>query len=330
LLAGALRPVQKSIKVIAGSSFRAAPSSSSASNSSFRQPPNGEFVQSINNDITRKRARSDSVSSDNGRSSSSSSSSSSSVSVDRPRVLVCAPSNTAVDELVFRILTQGIYDQDGLKAEDLNVVRVGHSSLKDEMFSSSSSSSFFGNGKRKYQSFQPSSAAVSASSSSSAYLNHTSLASMNETEYNIMRIVEKVSLESIVEDRRKALLASDGKKNLGISFKYSDIRKQILEKADIVCCTLSGAGSQPLLEVILRITGYKFDAVIIDEAAQAVEPSSLIPFKYNPQLVILVGDPCKLSFDFLLLLSSFLALSPLFSFYLLLRSVASNNLLSNC
>jgi hypothetical protein len=329
LLAGALRPVQKSIKVIAGSSFRAAPSSSSsASNSSFRQLPNGEFVQSINNDITRKRARSDSVSSDNGRSSSSSSSSSSSVSVDRPRVLVCAPSNTAVDELVFRILTQGIYDQDGLKAEDLNVVRVGHSSLKDEMFSSSSSSSFFGNGKRKYQSFQPSSSA--ASSSSSAYLNHTSLASMNETEYNIMRIVEKVSLESIVEDRRKALLASDGKKNLGISFKYSDIRKQILEKADIVCCTLSGAGSQPLLEVILRITGYKFDAVIIDEAAQAVEPSSLIPFKYNPQLVILVGDPCKLFFDFLLLLSYFFALSPLFSFYLLHRSVASNNLLSNC
>jgi superfamily I DNA and/or RNA helicase len=313
LLAGALRPVQKSIKVIAGSSFRAAPSSSTTANSSFRQLPNGEFVQSINNDITRKRARSDSVSSDNGRSSSSSSSSSS-VSVDRPRVLVCAPSNTAVDELVFRILTQGIYDQDGLKAEDLNVVRVGHSSLKDEMFSSSSSSSFFGNGKRKYQSFQPSSSAVSASSSSSAYLNHTSLASMNETEYNIMRIVEKVSLESIVEDRRKALLASDGKKNLGISFKYSDIRKQILEKADIVCCTLSGAGSQPLLEVILRITGYKFDAVIIDEAAQAVEPSSLIPFKYNPQLVILVGDPCKLFFDFLLLLSSFFAVFVLFSF----------------
>jgi senataxin len=34
--------------------------------------------------------------------------------------------------------------------------------------------------------------------------------------------------------------------------------------------------------------------VIIDEAAQAVEPSSLIPFKYNPRMIVLVGDQCQL------------------------------------
>ena len=31
----------------------------------------------------------------------------------------------------------------------------------------------------------------------------------------------------------------------------------------MVCCTLSGAGSQPILEVVMRIPGFKFDAVII-------------------------------------------------------------------
>jgi superfamily I DNA and/or RNA helicase len=106
-----------------------------------------------------------------------------------------------------------------------------------------------------------------------------------------------------------------------------------------VCCTLSGAGSQPILEVVMHITGFKFDAVIIDEAAQvrlylymymykninifihifipkyiyirmfvyiymyiykytqksqAVEPSTLIPFKFNPARVVMVGDPCQL------------------------------------
>lgn len=61
-----------------------------------------------------------------------------------------------------------------------------------------------------------------------------------------------------------------------------------------MCSTLSGAGSQPLLELVLRIPGFNFDAVIIDEAAQAIEPSALIPFKYNPASVVLVGDPCQL------------------------------------
>ena len=56
--------------------------------------------------------------------------------------------------------------------------------------------------------------------------------------------------------------------------------------ADVVCCTLSGAGSPQLLEGMARIPGFRFDAVFIDEAAQAVEPSALIPLKFNPQVHI--------------------------------------------
>ena len=44
----------------------------------------------------------------------------------------------------------------------------------------------------------------------------------------------------------------------------------------------------------MRLPGFTFDAVIIDEAAQAVEPSTLIPLKYNPATVVMVGDPCQL------------------------------------
>ena len=50
------------------------------------------------------------------------------------------------------------------------------------------------------------------------------------------------------------------------------IKAQILEESQIVCSTLSFAGSS-----VLAATGSKFDCVIIDEAAQAVEPSTLIP-----------------------------------------------------
>lgn len=186
---------------------------------------------------------------------------------DRPRILLCAPSNTAVDELIFRLITQGVYDIDGYRDEGLNVVRIGNTS-KDEYSKRSKYHIFHHKGENKGR--------------------------IDNKDYNIIRIVERVSLDNIVEEKRKILMNSD-KRSTGMPFmKTADIRKHVLDKADIVCCTLSGAGSQPILEVVLRITGYKFDAVIIDEAAQAVEPSSLIPLKFNPQVVIMVGDPCQL------------------------------------
>ena len=37
-----------------------------------------------------------------------------------------------------------------------------------------------------------------------------------------------------------------------------------------------------------------FIFLFLDEAAQAVEPSTLIPFKFNPHRVVMVGDPCQL------------------------------------
>lgn len=49
-------------------------------------------------------------------------------------------------------------------------------------------------------------------------------------------------------------------------------RMAILEEADIVASTLSFSGSG-LFERLSR----PFDVVVIDEAAQAVEPSTLVP-----------------------------------------------------
>lgn len=46
----------------------------------------------------------------------------------------------------------------------------------------------------------------------------------------------------------------------------------VIEEAHIVCCTLSFAGSG-----ILQRISRPFDVVVIDEAAQAVEPAILIP-----------------------------------------------------
>ena len=80
------------------------------------------------------------------------------------------------------------------------------------------------------------------------------------------------------------------KKDLGWA-DAADVKKEteLLDKAQIVCATLSGAGSD-----LLQKSGSSFDAVIVDEAAQALEPAALIPLQLHSERCILVGDPQQL------------------------------------
>ncbi|KAG6976867.1 hypothetical protein JG688_00000929 [Phytophthora aleatoria] len=92
------------------------------------------------------------------------------------------------------------------------------------------------------------------------------------------REVEEVLLESLVTKHRSTFPT------------VKQARQAIIKNAQIVFCTLSGAGSVAMCEF-----AQDFDALIIDEAAQAVEASTLIPFKFRPHRVVLVGDHRQLS-----------------------------------
>eukprot|EP00659_Diplonema_papillatum_P010226 gene10227-15725_t len=61
------------------------------------------------------------------------------------------------------------------------------------------------------------------------------------------------------------------------------VQQQILRRADVVCATCSGAGCEVLEKV-------PFFSVLIDEASQATEPSTLIPIIHGASQVALVGD----------------------------------------
>ncbi|CAH0473729.1 unnamed protein product [Peronospora belbahrii] len=134
------------------------------------------------------------------------------------RVLVAAPSNAAVDELVVRVLSEGLFD--GEKGGVLSESKKNRKKM------------------RKYACE-----------------------------------VEEVLLESLVSKHRSTFST------------VKQAREAIIKNAQIVFCTLSGAGSVSMCEF-----AQDFDALIIDEAAQAVEASTLIPFKFRPQRVVLVGD----------------------------------------
>lgn len=81
------------------------------------------------------------------------------------------------------------------------------------------------------------------------------------------------------------------------------VRSQILGGCNVVITTLSGAGSKAFIDAVCRDptrNDSEFDAVIIDEACQASEPESLIPFKYNPTTITLVGgESCGVKISFL-------------------------------
>ncbi|EHY66086.1 hypothetical protein NERG_00782 [Nematocida ausubeli] len=63
--------------------------------------------------------------------------------------------------------------------------------------------------------------------------------------------------------------------------------KDEINRAQLVFCTLSMAGSSVFNQS-------PFDVLIIDEACQATEPSTLIPLRTAPTRIILVGDPMQL------------------------------------
>ena len=66
-------------------------------------------------------------------------------------------------------------------------------------------------------------------------------------------------------------------------------RLSILEDAHIVCSTLSFAGSG-----IFARMSRRFDVIIIDEAAQAVEPSTLVPLVNGCKQVSGTKAACRL------------------------------------
>lgn len=63
--------------------------------------------------------------------------------------------------------------------------------------------------------------------------------------------------------------------------------RDILQNADVICCTCAGSGDP-------RLKNFRFRQVLIDEATQATEPECLIPIVRGAKQIVLVGDHCQL------------------------------------
>uniref|UniRef100_A0A060TAU8 ARAD1D26598p n=1 Tax=Blastobotrys adeninivorans TaxID=409370 RepID=A0A060TAU8_BLAAD len=216
------------------------------------------------------------------------------------RILICAPSNAAVDELVIR-LKDGVYGNNG-KLLKPPVVRLGRTdaisehvkelTLEDlvdkalaDLEQNNLSKIGSGNGRLREEQTK----SVERRNELRAKLQNST--NLNAEEYNELDGEVRVLNKKIKELGHKLDLQREQIQSAVRSrdIERKRVQNEILQGAQVICATLSGSAHSVLSSLQMR-----FETVIIDEAAQAIELSTLIPLRYGCKQAIMVGDPKQL------------------------------------
>ncbi|XP_031256131.1 uncharacterized ATP-dependent helicase C29A10.10c isoform X2 [Pistacia vera] len=256
----------------------------------------------------------------------------------RGRVLICAQSNAAVDELVSRISSEGLYGSDG-KMYKPYLVRVGNiktvhpNSLPffiDTLVDHRLAEENLNNVKND----ECANSSVTLRSDLEMLVDRIRFyeakrANLKDGNSELRKVLEDetqkgddvkemsdVELEAKLRklyEQKKQIYKDLSATQLQEKKSYEEtkalkhkLRKTILREAEIVVTTLSGCGGDLYRVCSESISSFKFgspsestlfDAVLIDEAAQALEPATLIPLqllKSDGTKCIMVGDPKQL------------------------------------
>ena len=166
------------------------------------------------------------------------------------RVLVCAPSNTAVDLLTEKLAERGV-----------NVIRMGNPSRVSDLLLEHTLD-----------------ARVMAHSS------YGDMRAMRQTAEQYRQTANEYTRDFGFEERQQRRLLKEEARML---FQAADnlerlMIEDVLESVQVITCTLVGASNRNIRHLI-------FETVFIDEAAQALEPGCWIPIAKGTR-VILAGD----------------------------------------
>ncbi|KAJ5110215.1 hypothetical protein N7532_002860 [Penicillium argentinense] len=215
----------------------------------------------------------------------------------RGKLLICAPSNAAVDELVMR-LKQGVTTRNGSR-EKISVVRMGRGDAinskvlevsLDELVNARLAANPSSNGavdmQKLYEQHKETDTRFKEIRSSLDELRAQGRHPPEELEreYDLMRR-KRSQLSTDIDKARDKIRASARNADLD----KQRVQKAVIDEAHVICATLSGSGHE-----IFQKMNVEFETVIIDEAAQSIELSALIPLKYGCSKCILVGDPKQL------------------------------------
>ncbi|XP_031225433.1 probable helicase senataxin isoform X5 [Mastomys coucha] len=214
--------------------------------------------------------------------------------IKQNRVLVCAPSNAAVDELMKKIILEFKEKCKDKKnplgnCGDINLVRLGpEKSINTEVLKFSLDSQ----------------------------VNHRMKKDLPSHIQEMLRRKEILDAELDDLSRQRALcrggreiqrqeldehivIVSKERQELASKIKEVQGRPQraqntIILESHVICCTLSTSGGLLLESAFRGQGGVPFSCVIVDEAGQSCEVETLSPLIHRCNKLILVGDPKQL------------------------------------
>ena len=174
---------------------------------------------------------------------------------DHKKILVVAPSNTAVD-----LLSEKLHE------EGLNVLRVGNPARVSERLMALT---------------------LDHKMAEHSLMKEAKKLKKQANEFKNMAHKYKRSFGKAERDQRKALFDEAHRimKDVGNTEQY--IIDDLVAKAQVITATLVGSNQY-------MIRNLNFHTVVIDEAGQALEPACWIPILKGQKLV-LAGDHCQLS-----------------------------------
>lgn len=215
------------------------------------------------------------------------------------KLLVCAPSNAAVDELVMRF-KDGVKSLDGTFHKP-SVVRLGRSDainakVVDVTLEELVNARLNSTNEKTLRPGEDLHQIMMAHKSACDEFN-TLRATVDALKASGKSATAEQDREFEVLKRKKQQLSTkiDSARDSGeavarnVEINRRKVQQEILDGAHVICATLSGSGHE-----LFQSLDIEFETVIIDEAAQSIELSALIPLKYGCSKCILVGDPKQL------------------------------------
>jgi len=173
---------------------------------------------------------------------------------DELPVLVCAPSNAAVDHLVTKLSEAG-----------LNVLRIGNlSRMKDEVWQQTLDARI------------------------AEHPDTASIKKMKKQASELRKKAGKFKRSFGFEERQERRNLRNEAKDISNQIKIAEdyVVHKLIQQADVIATTLVGVENKYINKV-------EFNTLVIDEAAQALEPACWIPL-CKAKRVIMAGDPFQL------------------------------------